>query len=132
MSYLTAAEYAEITERPEEEATDTRIKRASMLLDARIGNYFFDRDTGRKLNMEKLPKHQQEAVKQWVAHMISFLFDHGDVAPSVTGGSISLGRFSVSQGTGTQPGQAAVPEQMNLTDAILVSSGIIRRGVEVR
>ncbi len=124
MSYITAEEYNSIIERPQDEATDVRIRRASQLLDARIGNYLPDKDTGRKLNLDNAPKHQKDAVKEWTAQMVSFLFDNGDAAPSAA--SLSLGRFSVTEHG--QKGQV-LPERMNLVDSILVSSGIVRRGV---
>lgn len=127
MTYITAAEYEAITERPQAEATDARIKRASQLLDARIGNYPFDAKTGFKLDVDILPKHQREAVKDWVAHMISFLYENGGVAPAALG-ALKLGRFSVSQHGGAQPGHV-LPDEITYMDAILVSSGIVKRGV---
>lgn len=125
--YITAEEYENITGRAQAEATEYRIKRASQLLDARIGNYTPDKETGLKLDIEELPLFQENAVKEWVAQMIAFLFDNSDVAP--TAASLSLGRFSV-----TEHGQkgTVMPESMNLVDALLVSAGLVRRGVKVR
>ncbi len=127
MPYLTAAEYNNITERPAAEATDARINRASLLLDARIGNYEPDEDTGWKLNMDDISTNQEFAVKEWVAQMIAFLYDNHDGAPSAA--SLSLGRFSV-----TEHGQKGhvLPEALNFADAILASSGAIKRGVNVK
>lgn len=124
MAYITAEEYGVITGRPQAEATVARIKRASLLLDARIGNYIPDPDTGRKLDLGSLPQHQQDAVREWVAQMVAFLYDNNDSAPSSS--SISLGRFSVTEHG--QRGQA-MPERMNLADTILVSSRLVRRHV---
>ena len=127
MSYLTANEYNDVTGRPQVEATDFRIKKASMLLDARIGNYIPDEKTGMKLDVKNLPIHQRDAVKAWVAQMVAYLFDNGDSAPSAA--SITLGRFSV-----TEHGQQGriLPESLGFVDALLVSSGLVRRGVRVR
>ena len=127
MSYLTANEYNDITGRSQVEATDFRIKKASMLLDARIGNYIPDEKTGMKLDVKSLPIHQRDAAKAWVAQMVAYLFDNGDSAPSAA--SITLGRFSV-----TERGQQGriLPESLGFVDALLVSSGLVRRGVRVR
>ncbi len=127
MTYLTASEYNSISDRPQAEATTARINRASLLLDARIGNYLPDEDTGWKLDIDNLPKNQENAVKEWIAQMVAFLYDNGDVAP--TAASLSLGRFSVTEHG--QKGQI-LPEALNFADSILVSSGIIKRGVNVK
>ena len=124
--YITASEYSEITDRPQEEATIGRIRRASQLLDARIGNHAPNWKTGFKLDLKSLPAVQQNAVKEWVAQMVIYFHENNDAAPSAA--SVSLGRFSV-----TNPGQQGkvLPEQLNLADAILVNSGLVRRGVSV-
>ena len=125
MAYITAAEYAQITGRDSTEATDARLKRASMLLDARIGNYLVNED-GWKLDLTILPSHQLNAVKEWMAQMVAFLYENSDTAPSSA--SVSLGRFSV-----TEHGQKGtlIPESLGFVDSLLVSSGLIRRGVMV-
>lgn len=127
MSYLTVNEYNDVTGRSQVEATDFRIKKASMLLDARIGNYIPDEKTGMKLDVESLPAYQSNAVKAWVAQMVAYLYDNNDSAPSAA--SITLGRFSV-----TEHGQQGriLPESLGFVDALLVSSGLVRRGVCVR
>lgn len=126
MSYITASEYNSITERDQAEATNARIKRASLMLDARIGNHIPDETTGLKLDVDKLSKHRQNAVKEWVAQMVMFLYDNGDVAPSAA--HLSLGRFSTtSHGQGNQ----VLPVELNFADSILVSSGVVRRGVKM-
>jgi hypothetical protein len=127
LSYLTAAEYHVITGRPHSEATDSRIKRASMLLDARIGNYIPDETTGMKLDMDSLPVFQSDAVKEWVAQMVAFLYENSDHAPSTA--SVTLGRFSV-----TEHGQQGkpIPEALIFADTLAVSSGLVRRGVRLR
>lgn len=123
--YLTATEYAQLTGRNWREATDARLQRASMLLDARIGNYPV-LASGWKLDLLSMPVYQVNAVKEWVAQMTAFLYENGDSAP--TSASLSLGRFSV-----TEHGQKdrLLPESLGFADSVLVSSGLIRRGVMV-
>lgn len=122
--YITATEYEALTGRPAAEATSARILASSLFLDARIGNYVPDATTGLKLDMDDLAVNEEYAVKLWVAHMISFLYDSGDVAPSHD--SVHLGRFSVTV-TGQQG--KVIPQSMDMVDALLVSSGLIKRGV---
>ncbi|MFA5485347.1 MAG: hypothetical protein WC260_03830 [Candidatus Pacearchaeota archaeon] len=124
--YISPEEYSDITFRYRLEATEERIKRACLLLDARIGNHSVGRD-GWKLDMDRLPEYRKNAVKEWVAQMVSFLYDNGDVSPSAA--SISLGRFSVTEHG--QKGQL-IPERMGLADAVLASSGIVIRGVKTK
>jgi len=124
--YLTAEEYNEITGRDIEEATDARLKRASMLLDARIGYHKRGSD-GWKLELDDLPGNQTDAAKEWVAQMVIFLADNNDQAPSAA--SISLGRFSVTE-HGQQ--EQLIPEEMNLADMILESSGLVNRAAFLR
>jgi hypothetical protein len=125
LAYITSAEYVQITGRSSLEATDARLKRASMLLDSRIGNYLVS-EAGWKLDLTTLPVHQVDAVKEWVAQMTAFLYENGDSAP--TSASLSLGRFSV-----TEHGQKdrLLPESLGFADSVLVSSGVIKRGVLV-
>jgi hypothetical protein len=127
VSYITAAEYNSITGRTKAEATSGRITRACLLLDARIGNYPPDATTGWKLDMDDLTVHQERAVHEWVAFMIAFLYDNDDVAPSAA--SLTLGRFSV-----TEHGQQGnlLPERLGFVDTILISSGLIKRGVDIK
>jgi len=127
MSYITAVEYNSIMERPQAEATTARIKRASLLLDARIGNYYPDEDTGWKLDIDDLSIDQENAVKEWLSQMIAYLYDNNDIAPSTA--SLSLGRFSV-----TEYGQKGrvLPESLCFADSILVSSGLVKRGVTIK
>jgi len=123
--YLTATEYAQLTGRNWREATDARLQRASMLLDARIGNYPV-LASGWKLDLLSMPVHQVNAVKEWVAQMVGYLHENGDSAPSSA--SVSLGRFSV-----TEHGQkgSLIPESLGFADAALIAAGLIRRGVKV-
>ena len=125
--YLTSNEYSEITGRLEAEATKQRIKLASMLLDARIGNYIHNSD-GWKLDLTTLENFKSNAVKQWVAYMIAYLFDNNDEAP--VSSSVTLGRFSA--GMGSERKQAVLPEQLNFADSVLISSGLVIRGVDVK
>lgn len=132
--YLTAQEYEEITGKPKEEATEQRLTYASQLLDVRIGNRYTRRGRGHslpnngrwKLNLDDLYEYQKDAVKSWVAWMVSFLSENNDQAPSTA--SVSLGRFSV-----TEHGQqgSVIPESMRLADAQLVSSGLVSRKVKM-
>lgn len=124
MAYITASEYSEITGRSELEATTHRIQYASMLLDSRIGNYLRG-DDGWKLDLENLLEYKSSAVKQWVAYMVSYLYDYNDSAPSSA--SLSLGRFSVKENS-----QQGLPEQLSFADSVLVSSGLVVRGVDVK
>lgn len=124
--YITDAEYHEITGRDASEAIAGRIKLATQLLDARIGPRERDIMTGLKLDVDTLPVHQKDAVKAWCAHMIAYLVDNGDKAPTTE--TLSLGRFSV-----TEHGQkeTLVPEEVAFADAILASSGLITRAVKM-
>jgi hypothetical protein len=122
--YITNTEYAEITNRAEVEATTQRIKYACMLLDSRIG-YYERNDDGWKLDTDDLKDYELDAVKQWIAFMITYLFENNDTAPSTA--SLTLGRFSITQ-NGQQ--EQVLPEQLRLADIILISSGLIKRGVD--
>jgi hypothetical protein len=119
--YITSAQYKDITTRPEAEATEARIKKASLLLDARIGHYERNAE-GWKLDLDGLTNHQKLAVRDWTAWMIAYLFDNNDQAPTTA--SISLGRFSV-----TEHGQKGktIPEELNWSDMMLEDSGLINR-----
>lgn len=123
--YLTAAEYEQLTARDQLDASEARIRRASMLLDARLGNWRVNAD-GWKLNLATLPLNQVSAVKEWTAQMIAFLADNSDLPPSSA--TLSLGRFSV-----TEHGQKEriLPEALLFADSLVVSCGLIRRGVVV-
>ena len=137
--YLTAEEYEEITGKPEEEATEQRLKYASQLLDSRIGDRFrkrglpypfedqfrYPQDQEFTLEMDRLYTYQKDAVKSWVAWMVSYLAENNDQAPSTA--SVSLGRFSV-----THSEQSIIPESMRMADAVLASSGLVSRKVKVR
>ena len=123
--YINEAEYGKITDRPYTEATGARIQMASMLLDSRIGNHPI-LTTGYKLNVSTLPVVQKNAVQTWVACMVAFLTDNNDTAPS--GASVTLGKFSVVE---NQQSKNLLPEELGFADSILVSSGVIKRGVVV-
>ena len=122
--YITPMEYNEIVRRPIIQATDSRIRRACMLLDARIGNYLPDETTGLKLDIDSLPVYQQNAVKEWVAQMVAYLYDNGDSSPASAG--LKLGRFSV---TASNTGGRLIPDDLLFADAGIVSAGLIKRGV---
>jgi len=136
MPYITSTEYATLTGKSAAEATTIRLTVASKLLDSRIGAYVIDAD-GWKISdwtvdegITTLPTGQIAAVKNWVASMVSYLYDNGDTPPS--GETVSLGRFSTK---GSNPKGATainvVPACMGYVDMILVTSGIIRRGINV-
>jgi hypothetical protein len=124
--YITAAEYATITGHASTEATEARRKRASLMLDARIG--YYDRNSdGYKLDLDGLTNYQKDIVQDWVAWMVVFLTDNNDMSPSAA--SVSLGRFSV-----TEHGQQGnpIPEQMSLSDQMLESSGLVNRAAVLK
>lgn len=125
--YITPVEYQEITGRDKAEAVAGRIKIATQLLDARIGPRERDIMTGFKLDVDTLPVHQKDAVKAWCAHMIAYLVDNGDKAPTTE--TLSLGRFSV-----TEHGQkgSIIPEELGFADSILAASGLINRKAMMR
>jgi len=132
--YLTATEYENITGNDASEATEARLKRACLLLDARIGYYRHD-DVGSslleirdwKLDLDELADYKSDSVKEWVAWMVAFLVLNNDQAPSAA--SVSLGRFSV-----TEHGQQGkiMPEQLGLADAMLDDSGLVNRRTKIR
>jgi hypothetical protein len=121
--YEGVNEYAEITNRDGSEASDYRVEMASRLLDSRVGYYVPDETTGYKLDLTELSVHQSRAVKIWVAWMIAYLATHNDMPP--TAESITLGRFSVSQGQGNDN----FPDQMSFADSLIASSGLVNRKV---
>ena len=130
MAYITATEYNSLTGKDASQATSNRLYMASKLLDSRIGNYPIFEDGWKitsewKVDMDglNLTLHTSkiEAVKRWVAAMVSYLFENGDKPPS-TGSGVKLGRFSVS---GTSSSSTSVPDELSYIDSILVSSGII-------
>ncbi len=125
--YITPVEYQEITGRDKAEAIAGRIKLATQLLDARIGPRERDIMTGLKLDLDTLLLHQKDAVKAWCAHMIAYLVDNGDKAPTTE--TLSLGRFSV-----TEHGQkeSIIPEELGFADSILAASGLINRKAMMR
>lgn len=125
--YITPVEYQEITGRDKAEAVAGRIKIATQLLDARIGPRERDIMTGLKLDVDALPVHQKDAVKAWCAHMIAYLTDNGDKAPTTE--TLSLGRFSV-----TEHGQkeSIIPEELGFADSILAASGLINHKAMMR
>lgn len=124
--YITDTDYQIVTGRDKAEATVPRCKVATQLLDSRIGPRERGED-GLKLDLDKLPSHQVDAVKTWCAWMIAYLVDNGDRAPTTE--TITLGRFSV-----TEHGQrdAVIPEEMDFADGILRTSGLVNRLARIR
>ena len=138
--YITDTEYKSFTGRPKSEATKVRIRIASKLLDSRIGNHgvysngckidknsydewYIDNDT-------LLAHDQIIAVKMWVAVMVGCLYDN-DNKP-VTNKNVKLGRFSVGNPGGSSIFNKVLPDEMAYQDSILISSGIIKRAVDIR
>ncbi len=115
--YLTAAEYASITGRPEAEAEDRRIEQATQLLDARIGAYT-RQDDGYKLEISALEAHKATAARTWVARMVAYLHDHDDEPPS--GDAVTLGRFSVRPSS-----SGLLPAELRFADQQLVGAGLV-------
>lgn len=126
--YLTAQEYADLTGRPQNEATEAAINLASRLLDSRIGYYPFAEDY--KLDLDLLTTRQVDIVKLWVAQMIANNFDN-DGSVEQLEDSVSLGRFSVDRGNSRVSGNL-IPSSMQYTDELLIDSGLIRRLVDKR
>lgn len=123
MSYITANDYNEITGDNAQNATDARIKRSSRLLDTRIGNH--KRESEFKLDLEKLPIYQKEAVKEWTAWMVFALQKNKDSIE--VNESVKLGRFSV---TARQGKSDIIPDSLIYADSVLKSSGIVKTGVK--
>jgi len=138
--YITDVEYKSFTDRPKSEATKVRIRIASKMLDSRIGNHGVY-DDGWKINNSddddwyvdnniELSHDQVIAVKMWVAGMISCLYDN-DNKP-VTNKNVKLGRFSVGNSGGSNIFNQVLPEEMKYHDSILISSGLIKRAIDIR
>lgn len=137
--YITALEYYEITGRPALECTTLRLTIACKLIDSRIGNYpiladgYKIRDSDFAVIYEGqyqiLHQSKIDAIKLWVATMISYLTDNNNKPPS-TSSNLKLGRFSVGK---TSPSNnSSLPGELGFVDSILVSSGIINRRVNTR
>lgn len=149
--YLTAAEYVTLTGKPIADANTVNIYMACKLLDSRIGNYG-ELSTGWKIddtastwyvqydinnyndlsilqynNKYEVTAGQKQAIKMWVAGMISAIALNG--ASPNTSKNVKLGRFSV--GSGSSSGSQIMPESMGYYDSILISSGIINRKVNL-
>lgn len=134
MAYITATEYNNLTGRAAAEATTIRLNMASKLLDSRIGNYGtysngYKIDTSLTTwyvnNFDALTTEQKEAVQMWTAEMVKSLVLNSDSAS--TNNDLRLGRFSVAKSQNSTG--KILPESMGYVDSILISSGIINRGV---
>ena len=124
--YITPEIYFELTGRAVSEASEVRIRRASRLLDARIGMY--ERDDW-KLELDELTDCQKEAVQMWVSYVVvSFAVNNDSVQVNE---SIKLGRFSVSA---RQGGESAtvIPDQLRYADIQLKDSGLIKRNIPIQ
>lgn len=132
--YLTSTEYVTLTGRAIAEATIIRITMACKLLDSRIGNYPFENgykidssnDTWYFYNNKEIKISQKQAVKLWVAQMITCLYLNNDMPESFN--SIKLGRFSMTKG---KDSNSLLPDKMNYVDTILISSGIINSKIDL-
>ena len=137
--YVTDVEYKSFTGRPSAEATKVKIRLASKLLDSRIGNYG-TYENGWKIDIsedpwevdgcQELTHDQMIAVKMWVSGMISVLHD-GNNKPA-TSKNVKLGRFSVGDSGGMSVFNQVLPEEINYHDSILISSGLIKRAIDIR
>lgn len=133
--YITASDYNNLTGRPASEATVIRLTIACKLLDSRIGNYPTNED-GYKIRdsdwtvfykgqYQTLHQSKIDAVKLWVATMISFLTDNNNNPPS-SANNLKLGRFSIGKSNQQTSGSnSMLPGELGFADSILVSSGII-------
>lgn len=135
--YITANEYNTLTGRSASEATTIRLTIACKMLDSRIGNYPVN-DDGYKIDSDDwyvmykgqyqtLHQSKIDAVKMWVAFMVSYLTDNNNNPPS-TANNLKLGRFSVGK-TSSSNNYTSLPNELGFADSILVSSGIINRKV---
>ena len=136
--YITSTEYNTLTGRPIAEANTIRLTIGSKLLDNRIGNYPVNSD-GYKIRSsdfaimyrgvwQVLHQSKIDAVKLWVATMISYLADNNNNPPSAN--NLKLGRFSVGNSQNSNS-NTAMPAELNYADGILVSSGIINRKISM-
>lgn len=128
--YIDAAKYNSVTGRDAGEATDSRLTRASRLLDARIGNHIRVNDSdsdynGFKLDLDALRSWQKSTVQNWVAWMTAALYVNND-APD-TFQSIKLGRFSVTENENDQ--NSNLPELVRYADMELRDAKIINTHV---
>lgn len=134
--YITSTEYNTLTGRAASECTTVRLTIACKLLDNRIGNYPIN-DDGYKIRdsdwvvmyqgqYQTLHQSKIDAVKLWVAIMISYLTDNNNKPPSAAN-NLKLGRFSVGKSSGSS--SSLLPGELVYADAVLVSSGIINRRV---
>ena len=124
--YITPEIYEELTGRDVSEASEVRIRRASRLLDSRIGMY--ERDDW-KLDLDELTDYQKEAVQMWVSYVVvSFAMNNDSIQVNE---SIKLGRFSVSA---RQGGDSAtvIPDQLRYADIQLKDSGLIKRNIPIQ
>jgi hypothetical protein len=134
--YITSSEYAFLTGRDSNEATNIRIKLACKLLDSRIGNHYVYTD-GYKIDTSSsiwqidendMTQEQKDSVQMWVAKAVEFLYQNGD-SPQENK-NVKLGRFSVGNSS-TSTG-SNLPDVLKLYDSILVSSGIINRNISLK
>ena len=123
--YIEKADYASITGRSDTEATDPRIKRASRLLDSRIG--VWTRKTsgtyvGWKLDLSDFDAYRSEAVTEWVAWVVAALFDSNDqMDPG--GESVRLGKFQVNRSVVSKTG---LPAKLQFADSQLVDANMVK------
>jgi len=154
MAYITSSEYAALTGRDSSEATSIRINISSRLLDSRIGNYgiyengwkidtssstwyvtsIFLTDDREFINVSntnyriEVTTGQKDAIKIWIAGMITELFNSDDMASNED--NLKLGRFSVTKSKNSSG--TILPQSMGYHDSILISSGIIERRVGLK
>lgn len=137
--YITSTEYNTLTGRPSSEATTVRLTISCKILDSRIGNYPIN-DDGYKINTinwtvmykgqyQILHQNKIDAVKLWVATMVSYLTDNNNKPPSAAN-NLKLGRFSV--GKSSSSNNSKLPGELSYADSILISSGIVNLKVGVR
>ena len=141
MMYITSTEYNTYTNRPTSECNTLRLTIACKLLDSRIGNYPINSD-GYKIRSSDfaimyqgkyiiLHQSKIDAVKMWVAAMISFLTDNNNQPPSNMN-NLKLGRFSIGKSKSSTYSSITVPDELGIVDSLLISSGIINRKVNSR
>ena len=120
--YITPIDYGNLTGGDPADATEQRIKRASRLLDVRLGNR--SRVDGWKVDIDSLADYQSDAVKEWVAWMVFALVENSDSIE--VNETVRLGRFSV---TARDTGNQLIPDALKYADSMIKDSGLVKLGV---
>lgn len=128
--YVDESTYISITGKEPEAFLNSRSKRASRLLDVRLGNRKrldkSDNDyDGYKVDLDAVKTYQKEAVQEWVSWMIYTLWENNDSVE--INESIKLGRFSVTKRDGKSE---MIPDALVYADQMIKDSGLVQFGLE--